>query len=685
MNVTDSNYHKQKGRTANRMKTKNFLQKNLIYILSALIPVILMLIIFIAREIYPFGDESFLHIDMYHQYFPFLTEFYHKVKNGESLFYSFQTGIGSNFLALYVYYLASPFNWLSLLVPENLLIEFMTYFVVLKIGACGFTFSYYLRKHFCSDSFCIIFFAVFYALSGYMAAYNWDVMWLDCIVLAPLIILGLERLVNEGKCKLYCITLALAILSNYYICIMICIYLVLYFFVLLISAKEKGKALLRFIWYSLLAGGMAAVLLLPELAALFFTEFSNSSFPKKMTSYFCILDMLARHSMNVPVESGLDHWPNLYCGVAVFFLLPLYVLKKNVPLKEKLPKLFLLFFLLLSFSTNTLNFIWHGMNYPDSLPCRQSFLYIILLLTVCFEALSGIEAYSRRTLGACAFGVFGFLLLCQKLIDTEMFTYSVFLATLFMLFAYCFLIFYYHHIMHPENGTLRAPVKKQTILYITLALCMVEAGLNTFITSVPTVNRSNYLKSYDDYYTLMERTADTDPGFYRVEKFRRITKNDGMLLSYPSASLFSSTSNAHVKDFYGKYGMQNSKVYYNYEGSTPLTAALLNVKYMISKEERSPDPLYRLADREGDLYLYENMYSLPFGFFLDTETVGKSDNTLLALEKLFGSIETLEAQIKDESEEALAEEALSPLTIQNRLVTAPVSDTNLTLPTRGCV
>lgn len=652
------------------MKEKNFLQKNLIYILSALIPVILMLMIFIAREIYPFGDESFLHIDMYHQYFPFLTEFYHKVKNGESLFYSFQTGIGSNFLALYVYYLASPFNWLSLLVPENLLIEFMTYFVVLKIGACGFTFSYYLRKHFCSDSFSIIFFAVFYALSGYMAAYNWDVMWLDCIVLAPLILLGLERLVNEGKCKLYCITLALAILSNYYICIMICIYLVLYFFVLLISAKEKGKALLRFTWYSLLAGGMAAVLLLPELAALFFTEFSNSNFPKKMTSYFSILDMLARHSMNVPVETGLDHWPNLYCGVAVFFLLPLYVLKKGVPLKEKLPKLFLLFFLLLSFSTNTLNFIWHGMNYPDSLPCRQSFLYIILLLTVCYEALLGIEAYSRRTLGACAFGVFGFLLLCQKLIDTEMFTHSIFLSTLFMLFSYCILIFYYHHTMHPENGMLHSPVKKQALLYIALALCMLEAGLNTFITSVPTVNRSNYLKSYDDYYTLMDRTAAADPGFYRVEKFRRITKNDGMLLSYPSASLFSSTSNAHVKDFYGKYGMQNSKVYYNYEGSTPLTAALLNVKYMISKEELSPGSLYRLADREGELYLYENRYALPFGFFLDTETAGKSDNTLLALEKLFGSIETLEAQIKDESEEALAEEALSPLTIQNRLVTA---------------
>lgn len=642
------------------MKAKNFVQKNLIYILSALVPLVLMLIIFIARGIYPFGDGSFLHIDMYHQYFPFLTEFYHKVKDGESLFYSFQTGIGSNFLALYIYYLASPLNWLSLLCPEHLLIEFMTYMVVLKIAACGFTFSYYLKKHFNSNSFTIVFFAVFYALSGYMAAYNWNVMWLDCIVLAPLIILGLERLVKGEDCILYCITLALAILSNYYICIMICIYLVLYFFVLLINTEKKGKALLNFTWYSLLAGGMAAVLLLPEVTALAFTEFSNFDFPDTVKSYFSILDVLARHSMNVPVETGLDHWPNLYCGVAVFFLLPLYVIKKEVPLKEKLPKLFLLVFLIFSFSTNTLNFIWHGFNYPDSLPCRQSFLYIILLLTVCFEALQGMKSYHTKTIGLCFFGVFCFLLICDKLIDTEMFTYSIFLVTLVMVAFYGILIFLFRG--RPEN--------KQRILYATLAAVMVEAGINTYVTSVPTVNRTSYLKSYDDYYTLMDRLEEKDNGFYRVEKFNRVTKNDGMLLSYPSASLFSSTSNAHVKDFYGKYGMQNSKVYYNYEGDTPLTAALLNVKYMISKEQFADNSLYRLIDTEGDLYLYENNYTLPFGFFVSTEENGRSEEEILALDKLFGNVNELEEVIKEETEEEIAEEALTPLTLQNRLVTA---------------
>ena len=92
-----------------------------ISVLAFFVPAFIMLILFIIRGIYPFGDRSFLFSDMYHQYMPFLSEFVHKIKAGEGLFYSYNVGIGSNFLALYVYYLASPFNWLVFLLPEGLI------------------------------------------------------------------------------------------------------------------------------------------------------------------------------------------------------------------------------------------------------------------------------------------------------------------------------------------------------------------------------------------------------------------------------------------------------------------------------------------------------------------------------------------------------------------------------------
>ena len=112
--------------------------------------------------------------------------------------------------------------------------------IVFKIGLSGLSFAYYLRKHCRTSDFGIAFFGIFYALSGYMAAYSWNIMWLDCILLFPLIMLGLERLVREKKCFLYCITLGLSILSNYYISIMICIFMVLYFIALLVMDGKKS-------------------------------------------------------------------------------------------------------------------------------------------------------------------------------------------------------------------------------------------------------------------------------------------------------------------------------------------------------------------------------------------------------------------------------------------------------------
>lgn len=585
---------------------------NPLYVISFLIPSIIMLGIFVVQEIYPFGSRSFLHIDMYHQYFPFLVEFYHKLRNGESLLYSWNTGLGSNFVALYAYYLASPFNWLCILVPEKFLMEFLSYMVIIKIGLCSLSFTYYIRNHFNSDSWSILCFSLFYALSGFMAAYNWDVMWLDVIVLAPVVILGLEKLVNEGKCTLYCVSLAVSILSNYYLSIMLCIFLVLYFIVLLVSLNymEKEdyiKAIIRFILYSALSGAMAAILLIPELSALMLSEFSDISFPNKIKTYFSVFDIFARHCFNVSVETGLDHWPNIYCGVAVFILIPLYVIQNQIPLKEKISKLVLAGFMIISFSVNLLNFIWHGFNYPDSLPARQSFLYIFLILTMCFEASTYIQEYSFKELTAVLCGVLFVLILFEKLATDDAFSSTCFIATALFLILYTLFICgsrYYNF------------VPKWLIVAITV-VCVVEAGLNTYFTSVPTVSRTTYLSNYDSYKTLTERTVQNeDEDFFRFEKFARRTQNDAMLIGFQGASYFSSTINSYICDFYEKYGMRGSKVNYCHEGATPVTSALLSIRYMLYTANRDYDNMFELTDTEGNLYLYKNNYSLPLGYMI---------------------------------------------------------------------
>ncbi len=609
-----------------------YLRRNAVYLLSFFIPFSVMLGIFIYNGVFPFDDWSFMHSDMYHQYVPFLSEMLHKLRSGDSLFYSWNVGIGSNFVALYAYYMASPFNWLMLLFPDAYLIEFMSYLVILKIGLCGFTFSWYLSRHFHSESLALVPFAVFYALSGYLAAYNWNVMWLDCIFLFPLIALGLERLVSEGKYKLYCISLALCILSNYYISIMVCIFLVLYFALLLFThRKTLGQVpliFLRFALFSGLAGGMAAVLLIPELAALKLTKFTQFRFPEELKFYFTTIDMLARHCINVAVETGLDHWPNLYCGVAVFLLVPLYLANRKIPLREKAARFGLLALLLVSFAANIPNFIWHGMNYPDSLPCRQSFLYIFLLLTLCCEALLRIQECSFQMIGSAFCLSLGGVLLFEKLMEgQEAFPVESFLLTAAFLCLYGAFLYLHRKGKSVFQETAsrqnqgKETRKKALLLSALLLLVTAESTVNMYQTSCSVTSRSNYLKDNDSYAALAERIREEDPDFFRFEKKERRTKNDGTLIGYPTASLFSSTANGHVEELYETLGMSHSKVFYCFDGATPLTSSLLSVRYLFSRSATEDSQLYELTGQDGEVYLYRCRYSLPLGFWMETDPV----------------------------------------------------------------
>lgn len=648
--------------------SRAYLRRNAAYLLSFFIPLSVMLGIFIYNGVFPFDDWSFMHSDMYHQYVPFLSEMLHKLRSNDSLFYSWNVGIGSNFIALYAYYMASPFNWFMLLFPDAYLIEFMSYLVILKIGLCGFTFSWYLSRHFHSKSLALVPFSVFYALSGYLAAYNWNVMWLDCIFLFPLIALGLERLVSEGRYRLYCISLALCILSNYYISIMICIFLVLYFVLLLFTYRKTPgqvpRIFLRFALFSGLAGGMAAILLIPELAALRLTKFTQFRFPEELKFYFTTIDMLSRHCINVAVETGLDHWPNLYCGVAVFLLVPLYMANRKIPLREKAARFGLLALLLVSFAANIPNFIWHGMNYPDSLPCRQSFLYIFLLLTLCCEALLRIRACSFRTVGSAFCLSLGAVLLFEKLMEgQEAYSVESFLLTAVFLCLYgAFLYLYRKGNFVPETSFSQETASQQAqgtrsrafLLSALLLLVTAEVTVNMYQTSCSVTSRSNYLKDNDSYAALAERIREEDPDFFRFEKKERRTKNDGTLIGYPTASLFSSTANGHVEELYETLGMSHSKVFYCFDGATPLTSSLLSVRYLFSRSANEDTRLYELTGQDGEIYLYRCKYSLPLGFWMEADPI-----------------------LGNALEHGMEQEAANPLDRQNRMAAALGMEGNL--------
>lgn len=578
-------------------------------LLSFFLPIVIMMTIFVGKKVYPFGDRSFLTADLYHQYMPFFTEFWDKLHSGRGLDFSWNVGIGSNFLVLYAYYLASPFHFVGILFPKSHLIEFVTYMVVFKFGLTGLTSYIYFRfreakKH--QDGVIPLFLSLLYALSGFMAAYDYNIMWLDCILILPLILLGLERLVKEGKGTLYCVALGFSIYTNFYLSIMICMFLVLYFGVLLINNKFDYKTLAKFTGFSLLSGGLAGALLIPSVRALMATDFGDFAWPEKWKSYFSILDIVARHCAGVTVERGLAHWPNIYCGAIVFLLLPLFFMNEKLSVKERFSKLFLVGFFLLSFGTNYLEFIWHGFNFPDSLPARQSFIYIMVILTICQQVLVGVKEYETNKLMKAYLAAIGFLLLAEKVSQNDLFKAWTVALNLGLVTIYALLLYF----------KINSQKKHIQLVIAIMALFVVigESSFNMVQTCCSTSERAAFLRNQEEYKELAETARAEKEGFFRIEKFTRKTKNDGVRYDYPSATVFSSTMNSKVMDLYHQLGMRYSKVYYCYEGASPLVSALLNISYMMETDKDYANSLYEIEKNSGNVYLYKCKADLPFGY-----------------------------------------------------------------------
>ncbi len=608
----------------------HILHGNITYIIAFLVPVIMLCALYYIRDIYPFGENCYLRSDMYHQYAPFFKELWRKLRTGESLSYSWDIGMGTNFTALYAYYLASPVNWLIALFPEKYIIEVMNGIIIIKSGIASVTLTHYIIKRCRTKTVIAALFGMFYAMSGFMAAYNWNIMWLDCIILFPLIMLGLERLVHEDNCLLYTITLGLCIYTNYYISIMVCITIVLYFIVLMFSYKRKltVRTLLRkcvqFALYSLLGGGLAAALLLPVMYAFTLSASNGSTFPDTLMKYFSLLDMLARHLMNIPVHLGLDHYPNIYCGVAVFILLPLYVMNKKIRASEKVGKFVLLLFFLLAYNLNIPNFIWHGFHYPNSLPARQSFIYIFFLLTMCFEGVKDLrQLSSRHVTTAFAIG-FGLLVLLEDVLP-EMYEWKVVYISGAFLVIYGILLFFYY------KKRLKMPV----LLFFIFAFSIIECTLNMEETGLSTTNRVSYLLDNNAVDNLLTKISADDKSFYRIEKpYGARTKNDAAWHGYRSISTFSSTSPAGITDLLGSFGCEHSMNAYSFQGATLLTASVFNTKYVISNKLLAESELFSFYYGNDGEFLYENHYTLPVGFMVgsDIETSWDTASTLNGIE-----------------------------------------------------
>ena len=358
------------------------------YALAFGLPVLGMLVVMIISGSEPFGNLSMLYSDMYHQYYPFWVAFRDALRSGESLLYTWSVGMGMDYLSLISYYLASPLNLLSILVPESLTLEFYSLLMPIKLGLASLFFAIFLNRLFEREDLSIAFFGTLYALCAWALGFQWNIMWLDSFALLPLVALGTVYLLRDRKFILYTLTLFLSIFSNYYIGFFVCIFVFLLFFCYQICRWEGfGKFfrdLFRIAFFSILAIGMTAVLELPALAGLQNTQSSVNQFPTSFrlniaseNTIMGLLDAMRQVAGNmcggvdVNFKEGL---PNIYCGIGTAILSFLFLTSRNVKLRDKICCVFLLLFFNVSFIIRQLDYIWHGFHFTNMIPYRFSFL-----------------------------------------------------------------------------------------------------------------------------------------------------------------------------------------------------------------------------------------------------------------------------------------------------------------------
>lgn len=582
-----------------------------------LIPALITLLGFALNGVWPFGDGTVLIIDSLHQYLPFYTDLHEKLVNMESLSYSFSAGLGYDFWATFAYYMASPLNFLLALFPKVNVADAMDLFILLKIGLCGGTFSWYLHKRSPQKKFLPLVFGTMFALSNFIIGYYFNLMWLDSVAMLPLVMMGIERIVKGESGRLYGLALFYGIWCNYYIGFMLCIFSCLYLVVCLVSknrltVRAAAGRCGRFAVYSLMAGGMASAVLLPAFLALTASEsMQNNSFPTTVKFYTNFLEMMAAHfAGQEPINiSDSQVGLNAYCGVIVLILVILYLLDDFYSLRQRISRAALCGFLLFSFACNIPNYIWHGFHVQNGLPNRFAFLYIALLLVMSYDVLGHVKQLALWKLlvsGALPIGFTAFAYV-TGLGDQEFYVY---LVTGLLLIVYLLLIL----IVRLWDG------RSAAATLVLGAVVLAEAGGHGVygILCNGDVTRSIYLKDQASFETLTAARGDED--FYRSEIDSQRMRNVTMYAGGHGMVMFNSTMPASTTELCDRLGIEARTNKNGYNGVTRLMNDVFGIRYVLSSNGKS-DTLYQFEKVDGDdnLTMYQNDNALSIGFMVNSD------------------------------------------------------------------
>ncbi len=341
---------------------------------SLIVPILIILVVLFRRDA---SIDSIFVSDLGAQY-QYLFEWFKDVLDGkEILTYSFSKGLGGDMVHTYWYYLSSPFNLFLFFIPKVGIKYFIFILILLKIGLCGFTMYFYLdHKSTKLKNYEKFLLAISYALMNYNLVYYFNIIWLDIVYLAPIVLAGLDRIFQDKKPTLYVVSLVIAIISNYYMAYMLCFFLCFYFIYQCIHLKQKDKIKIwvkKFLLYSLLSGLLSAIVLVPVIFSIpdifRLKSLPNYNFIKKSLN---LLYNFQIHTQHDRYDYTMPYVHSTYFVVILIF---------NCLFNNKQSRKLFLIILLLFLSFFLINDkIWYGFSSPVLFLYRYSFLFVLILI-----------------------------------------------------------------------------------------------------------------------------------------------------------------------------------------------------------------------------------------------------------------------------------------------------------------
>ena len=609
---------------------KTFFRNYWTYLISFIIPLVIMFGVYLSQGIYWNSDTSPLLGDGFHQYVIFDLNLRNILHGSDSLFYTFTSGLGLNFYALSSYYLGSFLSPLVYFFDVSSMPDAVYLSTLLKFGLIGLSTFFSLSKIFKNIPAPLrLALSTSYALMSFTVSQLEIKTWLDVFILIPFILTGLHLLITDKKRILYFTSLSILFIQNYYFGYMTALFLVVWYFCQLSwDFKSRKYSFLDFFLTSLLAGLTSFIMTLPTLFDLRTHGEKLTAITKIKTDASWYLDIFAKQFIGAFDTTKYGSIPMIFVGLLPFILTIVFFTLKSIKFHVKLCYATLLIIIIASFYLEALDLFWQGMHAPNMFLHRYAWIFSTLLIYISAEVLDRFKDIKLWNV------LFSITLLLSGYLATIYFkNHYSFLTKLNILLTLEFLVVYLLLLLAFIRKMISPKIFSILILIFTVSEISFNASsqLNGITKEWGFASRSTYDKDIPSMEAIWEYTKQKPDTFTRTEKLQTQTGNDSMKFNYNGISQFSSVRNRSASTTLDKLGFKSSGTNLNlrYANNTIIADSLFGISYNIS--ETYPDKYgFHPSYQKDNLTLYKNQFALPIAFATQSlyKDVTFNDHTL---------------------------------------------------------